>query len=507
MEYPDTTLTTIPSSEWMKLEKNVTEILPRAILHHDASERFFIFNTRYVHNIKVYDHNVKPINKVDNEVYSSTPESSSPYSPNRGAPIAGTFTHHGAYLWVTHYQMYGKGFVKPGVHKCEDSRAYQNGFVTKINTQTLKLEAKIDVGLVPEHIIATPDNRWIIVANRCNGDIYIIDPNTHEIVKQIPIGKYPGGLAVSRDAKTLYITLTETSKLATVNLTQFDDTVKTYPLGLQQMPMAITTDPQEEYIYIAMSASGKVAKVQIKNDSLHIIRETYVGRAPRAMTWDLSGPHLYVANFLSNSVKKLYPDQMVISDSLSTPANPIGIAWDESTRRLWVASLKEKSISVYEEQELEHLQTPITINMSNSSVAVNSQTGTATPSALFTTSPDTNQYAETEPFGSPPISEDGLPNDENSDPFTGFTPSLERTASESDSLFHVILGSFSEKANAEKFIAELLQKGYEAEVLSDLHSNFRVSIGTYFTGQNAREAKNDIQSNLGVDAWIKKEYP
>jgi nucleoid DNA-binding protein len=75
----------------------------------------------------------------------------------------------------------------------------------------------------------------------------------------------------------------------------------------------------------------------------------------------------------------------------------------------------------------------------------------------------------------------------------------------SDILFHVIVGCFSNKANAQKLIKDLNNKGNKAHEL-DVHKNLhRISIGTFNNKKQAVRFKRKIKSQQNISSWVLKK--
>ena len=76
-------------------------------------------NMMYRHSVTVYDAKTfKLIHTIPDSV-SLKDFGFSNYSGNyKGAPVEGTFSPDGKYLYVSNYAMYGKGFNKEGTDTC-----------------------------------------------------------------------------------------------------------------------------------------------------------------------------------------------------------------------------------------------------------------------------------------------------------------------------------------------------------------------------------------------------
>ncbi|MFV0590709.1 MAG: bifunctional YncE family protein/alkaline phosphatase family protein [Draconibacterium sp.] len=106
--------------------------------------------------------------------------------------------------------------------------ATSEGTVSVFNSETGALIDEITVGLHPNDIISSPDERFVYVANANSDAISVIDTKTDKVVETIPVklgdekntyfGDSPNGLGITSDGKTLYVANGMDNALAVVEL-------------------------------------------------------------------------------------------------------------------------------------------------------------------------------------------------------------------------------------------------------------------------------------------------
>ena len=79
----------------------------------------------------------------------------------KGAPVEGSYSPDGKYLYVTNYAMYGPGFNKEGHDTCSPASGYDKSFVYRINRSNYEVDAVYPVGSVPKVVEVTPDNKYL----------------------------------------------------------------------------------------------------------------------------------------------------------------------------------------------------------------------------------------------------------------------------------------------------------------------------------------------------------
>jgi len=83
--------------------------------------------------------------------------------------------------------------------------------VTVIETTTNKVIKTIQVGEMPAGIVATPDNRYVFVADYPKG-IQVIDTKKLEIIKTLAADSFPAGMTATPDRSPTAHREAETAK-------------------------------------------------------------------------------------------------------------------------------------------------------------------------------------------------------------------------------------------------------------------------------------------------------
>jgi YVTN family beta-propeller protein len=165
-----------------------------------------------------------------------------------------------------------------------------NGSVVVVNTSTLSVIKKIEVGALPDMVTFSPDGRYIVTANEGEpsadyktdpeGSVSIIDMQNDYSIKTLTFGAFAGSLpqlaaegfrifgpgasfaqdiepeyvAISDDSKKAYVTLQENNGIAEIDLTS-GTILKIRPLGAKDMSLAIN----------AMDPSDRDSKIELRS--------------------------------------------------------------------------------------------------------------------------------------------------------------------------------------------------------------------------------------------------
>ena len=316
----------------LALVKTITgDISPKSV-RSSGTGLVSAHNMMYRHSVTIYDSNTQELIKRIPDSVKLSDFGYTKYSGTyKGSPVEGAFSPDGQYLYVTNYAMYGKGFNKEGTDICSPANGFDSSFVYRINLSNYKIDGVYAVGSVPKVIEVTPDNKYILVTTWCSYTLDVISIAKQKKVKSIKIGRYPRGIAVSADSSKAYVAEMGGSNIHEINLTDF--TIKLIPIGVN--PRAIVLSPDNSKMYVTLNMAGKVAAWDlVKNKSLGSVK---TGNAARSLAVSSDGTALFVVNYVSGTLSKVRASDLKVLQTVKVCAKPIGITYDESTSRTWVA--------------------------------------------------------------------------------------------------------------------------------------------------------------------------
>ena len=292
-------------------------------------------NMMYRHSVTVYDAKTFELLQTISDSVLLTDFGLSKYSGKyKGAPVEGTFSPDGKYLYVSNYAMYGKGFNKEGTDKCSPADGYDKSFVYRINRSDYQIDSVYQVGSVPKVVEITPDNKYLLVANWCSYTVSIISIEHNKLVKTIKIGRYPRGIAISNDSSRAYVAEMGGSRIHVINLQDFSTSF--IPIGSN--PRAIVLSPDNSKMYVTMNLSGRVASWDLVSNKPG--KSVRTGEAARSLAISADGSALYVVNYKSDTMSRVRTSDMKVTQNIKVCNEPIGITYDVPTGNTWVACYK-----------------------------------------------------------------------------------------------------------------------------------------------------------------------
>lgn len=253
----------------------------------------------------------------------------------------------------------------------------QDGGVTVIDLETMQTKSSIDVGAKgPRGIGITADGKWLVTANKDDGNISVIDTTGKTNSKFVIIGKNPEFVRVLGDRA--YVT--------------YEPSSKSGPPVKPGLATAKESDDKEE------KTPGRIAIVDLKNGK--VISEIIGKPETEGVEFSKDGKQMFVTNESDNSITihnmnsgklvksipvgeygerprgiKTSPDGKVIVTTLEyadkmlvlndkfeiikevpTGKTPYGVAFDRAGNRIFVAANKEKALQVFDAKTFEKIK-------------------------------------------------------------------------------------------------------------------------------------------------------
>ena len=292
-------------------------------------------NMMYRHSVTVYDAKTfELLHTVSDSVSLKDFGFSKSAGNYKGAPVEGTFSPDGKYLYVSNYAMYGKGYNREGTDTCSPADKYDTSFVYRINRSDYTIDSVYPVGSVPKVVEVTPDNKYVLVANWCSYTVSIISVEKNKVVKTVKIGRYPRGIAINNDSTKAYVAEMGGNRIHVINLQDF--TTSFIPIGSN--PRAIVLSPDNTTMYVTMNLSGRVASWNLVTNTAG--KSVRTGEAARSLAISNDGSALYVVNYKSDTMSRVRTSDMKVTQNIKVCNEPIGISYDVPTGNTWVACYK-----------------------------------------------------------------------------------------------------------------------------------------------------------------------
>ena len=241
----------------------------------------------------------------------------------------------------------------------------QKGGVTVIALDSLTSKGTIDIdGKEPRGIGITGDGKFLLTANKDDGDLSVIDTATMKPVRHIAIGKNPEFVRVRGDrAYVSYEPSAGDGKPDMKKEGKKDDDDKT-PAGiavidLQSWKVIKTMISGPETEGIEFSPDGKLMLVTNEGDNTVTVYDTLstklvktiktdsYGNRPRGIKVSPDGK-VYAVTLEYSAKLMILDDKLDVVKVVATGKSPYGVSFDSKGERLIVAAAGDKELQVFD---------------------------------------------------------------------------------------------------------------------------------------------------------------
>lgn len=251
----------------------------------------------------------------------------------------------------------------------------QNGAVTTIDLETMESKGDINVGAKgPRGIGVTADGKWLVTANKDDGNISVVDTSGVNGPKFINIGKNPEFVRVLGDRA--YITYEPSSKSgppqSAANKASDDEDDDKIPgriaiVDLKKCKVIKEIIGKPETEGVEFSKDGKKLIVTNESDNsitIHdmksgkLLKSVLVGKygeRPRGIKSSPDGKTYVVTLELSDKLLVLNQKFEVVKE-VATGKSPYGVSFDREGKRVFVAANKEKALQVFDANTFEKIK-------------------------------------------------------------------------------------------------------------------------------------------------------
>lgn len=199
--------------------------------------------------------------------------------------------------------------------------------VTALDPESGKILAQIQVGIEPEGVGVSPNGRWVMVTSESTSMVHVIAVPAHEIVANILVAARPREVTFTADSRWAYVT----SELGR-EVTRIDVEKKTIDKKAKldipkAKPKGIVLSRDEKTLFVSLGRANQVAVLDAS--SLEVIAVVPVGKRVWGLALTRQGDRLYTCNGVDNTVSILDTESLEVVKTLEVGEAPWGVVIDD----------------------------------------------------------------------------------------------------------------------------------------------------------------------------------
>ncbi|HEY2256188.1 MAG TPA: beta-propeller fold lactonase family protein [Variovorax sp.] len=213
-----------------------------------------------------------------------------------------------------------------------------------IDPHSGQLQRRIEDIADPYQLGFSPDHRWFVTAGlRLDRvDIYHYDGRDFTLASRIPLAKTPSHLSFSSDSRTVFVSLQDSGELAAIDLA----TQKlAWRMHVGDTPAGLWMTPGDKYMLVGMTGEDDVAVVDWRKHE--VVKRIQTGRGAHNFRTLDGGRHVAVSNRVANSISIIDSESLTkVDDITGLLPGPDDMELSADRRLLWVTFRFAKHVGV-----------------------------------------------------------------------------------------------------------------------------------------------------------------
>lgn len=265
--------------------------------------------------------------------------------------------------------------------------------ITLVDQTTHRVLQTFAAGKEPHHLMATPDNESLIVADAISGNLLFLDPVSGrpegwregiedpyqigfspdkrwfvanclrlnrvdvyrygggrdlQLVKRLPLDAVPSHMAFTADSQIVFVSLQQTGEVAAVHLPT-QSLLWTLPVG--DTPAGVWLTPQDRVLLVALTGSNAVVALDWRRRQR--LARIVTGDAAHNFRSCADGRHVFVTNRIADSISILDMQALrKVGDITGLRPGPDDMELSADRRWLWTTFRFDRTVGVIDLRDL-----------------------------------------------------------------------------------------------------------------------------------------------------------
>jgi len=255
--------------------------------------------------------------------------------------------------------------------------------ISLIDQKSRKETKRFRIGKEPHHLLATPDDKFLIVANAASNELVFLDRHSGEIknrlrdiadpyqigfspdgkyfiscslrlhrvdiysgtdfklLKRLPAAKTPSHLAYDKSSSFAFITLQDTNELMAIDLKTQKEV---WRMAVGSLPSGIWMTPDDKHLLIGIMGRDYVEVIDWR--ARKQVKKIVTGKGAHNFISAGDGRHVYQSNRVDAVITKIDQDSLTVVDRYQAPGGPDCMELSADKKELWFTSRFARKVSI-----------------------------------------------------------------------------------------------------------------------------------------------------------------
>ncbi len=212
-----------------------------------------------------------------------------------------------------------------------------------LDPKTGQLQRTIKDVLDPYQIGFSPDQKWFISNSlRLDRvDLYRYDGSTLTLAKRIPLAKLPSHMAFNAASSMAFITQQGSDQVSAIDLNT--QSVK-WTMNVGKLPAGIAMTPDDKYLLVGIMGSDYVEVIDWRSQKT--VKRIKAGAGTHNFRAAGDGRYTYVSNRVSNSINIIDQKTLENVGQINVPGGPDCMEITADGKTMWVTLRWIKKVAV-----------------------------------------------------------------------------------------------------------------------------------------------------------------
>ncbi|MGH8807867.1 MAG: cytochrome D1 domain-containing protein [Noviherbaspirillum sp.] len=212
-----------------------------------------------------------------------------------------------------------------------------------LDPKTGQIQSRVKDVLDPYQIGFTPDQKWFVsnALRLDHVDIYRYDGKDLKLAKRLPLAKLPSHMAFSADSKLVFITQQGSDQISAIDL-ESQQVKWTIPVG--KLPAGIAMTPGDKFLLVGIMGSDYVEVIDWR--ARKTVKKIKAGEGAHNFRAMGDQRHVFVSNRVANTISII--DQRTLENvgTIDVPGGPDCMELTDDGKYLWTTLRWVKKVAV-----------------------------------------------------------------------------------------------------------------------------------------------------------------